>query len=85
MLPNEVFVLLEYKYTARFCDAVLPFYDFWEYKRSARCVVASFVSFVPPQAAGLNHSAASPSPKKPYGFPGTPNNFVVYPLISSII
>lgn len=36
MLPNEVFVLREYKYTARFCDAVLPFYDFWEYKRSAR-------------------------------------------------
>lgn len=44
----------------------------WGHKQSARYVVASFISFVPPQAAELIHFAATPFPKKPYGFPGTP-------------
>ncbi len=35
----------------------------WEYKRSARYVVASLISFVPPQAAELNYSAAPPFPQ----------------------
>ena len=42
-------------------------------------VIASFVSFVPPQAAGLIHSAAPPFPTKPKdGFVGTLSNFPVH-------
>ena len=41
-------------------------------------VVARFVSFAPPQAAGLIHSAAPPFPTKPKGgFAGAPFNFPV--------
>ena len=35
------------------------------------CVNASSISFAPPQAAGLTHSAAFPSPTKSYDFAGT--------------
>ena len=49
-------------------------------------VVASFVSFAPPQAAGLIHSAASPLPPKPKGgFAGTPFDFPVLKVGNRIV
>jgi len=36
-------------------------------------VSASSISLAPPQAAGLAHSAALPSPTKSYDFAGTPD------------
>ena len=35
-------------------------------------VLASFISFALPQAAGLIHSAARPLPTRPYDLAGTP-------------
>ena len=49
-------------------------------------VVASSVSFAPPQAAGLIHSAAPPFPTKPKdGFAGTPLNFPALKIGSRIV
>ena len=49
-------------------------------------VVASFVSFAPPQAAGLIHSAAPPFPTKPTGgFAGAPFNFPALRIGSRIV
>ena len=49
-------------------------------------VVTSSVSFAPPQAAGLIHSAAPPFPTKPKdGFAGTPLNFPALKIGSRIV
>ena len=49
-------------------------------------VVASSVSFAPPQAARLSHSAAPPFPTKPKGgFAGTPLNFPSLKIGSRIV
>ena len=49
-------------------------------------VVASFVSFAPPQAAGLIHSAAPPFPTKPKGgFAGAPFKFPALKIGSRIV
>ena len=49
-------------------------------------VVASSVSFAPPQAAGLIHSAAPPFPTKPKdGFAGAPFKFSALKIDSRIV
>ena len=49
-------------------------------------VVANSVSFAPPQAAGLIHSAAPPFPTKPKdGFAGAPLNFPALKIGSRIV
>ena len=49
-------------------------------------VVASSISFAPPQAVGLIHSAAPPFPTKPMdGFAGTPSNFPALKIGSRMV